>query len=302
MMIATLGVVSCSDDNYDTHTGNENEGGLLTYKKSTLAYVVGNGNDFEYTADISVFQGEVQTLSVDVYKKFTNTDGVSSETVLLKSFTFPNVNQVENTSFTFTYDELRNGLTVNGAGLPDDDSNLNIGDYWELIFVSHTSNDKLHENAQRIKVAVGTRFAGTYKCISGFYYRIGVLTYTEADWPAETIVESVNSTTYRVKKYFGPFENTSTATGGDYYFTIDSNDIIGYPATTPDGVAQQGNAQPFITCLTNPGDMSDVNCGNSNFVIRDDVNGKDQLVMSFGYYTPGSGPRTFYQVMEKIVD
>lgn len=48
--------------------------------------------------------------------------------------------------------------------------------------------------------------------------------------------------------------------------------------------------------------MTHVNCGNSNFVVRDNVDGKDKLYMSFGYYTTGSGPREFYQVMEKIVE
>jgi hypothetical protein len=48
--------------------------------------------------------------------------------------------------------------------------------------------------------------------------------------------------------------------------------------------------------------MTNVNCGNSNYVINNDVNGKDRLVMSIGYYTSGSGPREFYQVLEKIVE
>uniref|UniRef100_UPI0037848390 hypothetical protein n=1 Tax=Flavobacterium sp. TaxID=239 RepID=UPI0037848390 len=65
-----------------------------------------------------------------------------------------------------------------------------------------------------------------------------------------------------------------------------------------------GNGQPFITCLTNPADMAPVYCGTSNFVVRDDVEGKDRLVMSFGYYTGSGavGPRVFYQVLEKIVE
>ena len=48
--------------------------------------------------------------------------------------------------------------------------------------------------------------------------------------------------------------------------------------------------------------MTNVNCGNSNFVTRDNVNGKDKLTMSFGYLNASTGPREFYQVMEKIVE
>jgi hypothetical protein len=48
--------------------------------------------------------------------------------------------------------------------------------------------------------------------------------------------------------------------------------------------------------------MLDVHCDESNIVINNDASGKDRLIMSFGYFTPGSGPRTFYQVLEKIVE
>lgn len=41
-----------------------------------------------------------------------------------------------------------------------------------------------------------------------------------------------------------------------------------------------------------------------NYVIRDNIEGKDRLVMSFGYNTTSGavGPRIFYQVLEKIVE
>jgi hypothetical protein len=162
------------------------------------------------------------------------------------------------------------------------------------------SNGAIHQSAVKSSIAVGTRFSGTYKCVTGEYYRIGVLTYTASNWPAVTIIEAVDATTYRVKKYFGPFNNSSTATDGDYYFTIDSSDNIDYPANVPGtAIAQEGNTQPFITCTTSPGNMTNVYCGSSNYVLRDNVNGHDRLYMSFGYLA-GSGPREFYQVMEKL--
>jgi hypothetical protein len=296
IMITTLGVVSCTDDNNDTLTGNKNEGGLITVKKTLVPYVVGNGNDFQYATDISAFQGRVKVTSIDIYKTFTNVSGQTSNSVLLKSITLPNENQVENQTITFTFNELRAGLTINGAPLSTNDASLAIGDFWTLKYVTKTSKGTEVVNLTTTKVAVGTRFAGTYKCITGQYWRIGVLSATESSWPAATTIESVNSTTYRVVNYFGLFS------GNEFYFTMDSNDIISYPPTTPAGVGQSGNGQPFITCQSNPGDMTQVNCNNSNYATRDNVGGKDRLYMSFGYYTPNSGPRAFYQVMEKIVD
>ncbi len=300
MAIASIGVLSCEEEDNDLLTGDKNEGGLLNVKNNLVAYVVGNGNDFEYIAGLGVFQGDVSVESVDIYKQFTTVDGVTSNKVFLKNVTFPNEDQIENIEFNFTYNELIQGLLVNGQPLPSNDADLEIGDSWTLSFVSKTSSGNDATNSKTTKVAVGTRFAGNYRCVVAEYYRLGVLTYTESDWPAATTIESVNSTTYRVVEYFG----AAAFSGNEYYFTIDENDVIGYPDNTPDGTAQSGNGQPFITCLSNPADMTEVNCGNSNYVIRDNIEGKDRLVMSFGYNTTSGavGPRIFYQVLEKIVE
>jgi hypothetical protein len=112
----------------------------------------------------------------------------------------------------------------------------------------------------------------------------------------KTLIESVDATTYRVVEYFGPFG------GNEWYFEIDSNDNITYPDKTPSGDPQTGNGQPFITCATSSADLSNV-CGGSdkNKVIRS-ADGKDVLVMSFGYFTAGSGSREFYQKLEKIIE
>lgn len=296
-----LGIFSCEEDS-DTLTGNENTGGKVSVDKNNIGYVVGNGDGFEYTANLTAFQGREKVQTVAVYKQFTDINGNVSNKELLTTLTFPNTQQNEVIALSFTYPDLIDGLTISGTPLSSDDTDLNIGDYWTLTYVSTSSDGDVTENATTTKVAVGTRFAGNYKCVEGAYYRINVFTYDESFWPPVTIIESVNSTTYRVKKYFGPFTNTSTATGGDYYFTIDSSDIISYPATTPDGVAQQGNTQPFISCLTAPAEFNNVPCTGSNYVVRDDITGKDRLYMTFGYLNAPGAPREFYQVMEKIVE
>ena len=294
--------LSCSDEDTDTLTGSENEGGLVSVEKTNIGYVVGNGDTFEYKTNVSAFQGNEKVQVVNVYKQFTNIDGDVSNKALLKTITFPNNQQFETINLAFTYPDLVSGLSIGGVALSSDDTTLNIGDYFTLTYVSTSSDGDVTENATTTKVAVGTRFAGNYKCIEGSYYRIGVLTYDEAAWPPVTVIESVNSTTYRVKKYFGPFTNSSTATGGDYYFSIDSSGNITYPLTTPTGVSQSGNGQPFISCQTHPGELNNVQCSSSNYVVRDDVAGKDKLYMSFGYLNAPGEPREFYQVMEKIVD
>ncbi len=298
MAVASLAVVSCEEDN-DALTGNKNEGGLLSVNTILVPYVVGNGSDFEYAASISAFQGDIKVNSVDIYKTFTNVDGESSNTTLLKTISFPNTNQVENLNFTTTYSELISGLTLNGASLPSSDSSLNIGDYWTLTYVSNTSAGTQAQNLKTTKVSVGTRFAGQYSVIQCEYWRIGVPRPDVTGPFLGTVVtiESVNATTYKKLEWAGPFS------GNEFYFTIDSNDNVLVP-TTYNGSPQLINGQPATNCTETPGDITNA-CGFvgiQNKVVRDDVLGKDKIYMSYGYLTAGSGPREFYEVIEKVVD
>ncbi|OMP30257.1 hypothetical protein BKM32_12810 [Mangrovimonas sp. DI 80] len=291
-------MVSCIDDDNDELTGGATTGGLISLNNAAIGYVVGNGAT--YTASGNIYQGKVKTVNVDIYKSFTSSaSGNSTEEILYDSVAITDTELGTNAPFStsFTYEDLIEGLTLDGSPLPASDSELNIGDYWTLRYESTLDNGEVVAGAAITKVSVGTRFAGLYRCLEAEYYRIGVLTYTASDWPSETTIESVDATTYRVVEYFGAFN------GNEWYFQIDENDKISYPDETPSGDAQTGNGQPLITCESNAGDFGDVPCGSAtNYVERDDVNGEDKLYMTFGYYTSGSGPRTFYQVMEKIVE
>lgn len=295
-------VFSCVEDDNDALTGNAVTGGILNISTTAIGYVV--GNDGTYTASGSVYQGDVQTTSIDVYKSFTNSQtGASSNEVLFMSIPVSDtkVGAEVPFQFSFKYEDLIQDLTLDGSPLPSNDAELNIGDSWNLRFASTTSEGNVNFNGTSTKVSVGTRFAGLYRTLNAEYYRIGVLTYTTGDWPAETLIESVDATTYRVVEYFG----AEAFNGNEWYFQIDENDIITYPEKTPSGDPQLGNGEPFISCTTAPQEMTNVPCGDStNYVERDDVNGADKLYMSYGYLTGGAAgnAREFYQVLEKIVD
>lgn len=298
LAIASLGVLSCEEENNDLLTGNQNEGGLLSVNTILVPYVVGNGADYQYTVSISTFQGDIKVNSVDIYKTFTNVNGESSNTSLLKTVTFPNATQVENLDFTTTYTELISGLTLNGAPLPTSDSGLNIGDSWTLTYVSNTSAGTQAQNLKTTKVSVGTRFAGQYNVIQCEYWRINVPRPDVTGPFLGTVVtiESVNATTYRKLEYAGPFS------GNEFYFTIDSGDNVLVP-TTYDGDAQILNTLPAINCSETPGNMLNA-CSYpdiQNKAVRDNILGKDRLYMSYGYLA-ASGSREFYEVLEKVVD
>ena len=298
-LLAGFTFVSCEKDS-DELTGDAELGGEVIFKSENLGYVVGNGKDTDYVGEFSVIQGPEKIESIDIYKTFSTKDEegniITSNKNLLRTITIPTANQHITVPFAVTYNQLIAWLDISGSALSSDDGSLQIGDFWTLSFVSHVSNGTVHENSHKVKIAVGTRFSGTYKCVDGTYYRIGVLTYTTADWPAKTVIESVDATTYKVNDYLGPFSANT------YYFVIDANDNITIPAFAPDGVtANVGNALPLISCQTNPNDLSLSKCATSNVVVRDDVNGRDQLKMTFGYIG-GGGSREFYQVLEKIVE
>lgn len=270
------------------------EGGLVEVQSSSIFYVVGNQGP--YTASLNVLQGEVKTTQIEVYKTFHSL-GKSSEQVLFKTFPITDSKSVVLT-FDFTFDDLRDGLTIDGASLPANDGDYNIGDYWEFEYRA-SADGRTVIQSKKTKVSVATRYAGKYKFVEGEYWRVGVLSSDGDYWTTtadEWIFESVDATTYRMVGLCAWLDN-------ELYFQIDNDGNITYPDNTPDGDPQILNDQPLITCALNPTDLTHV-CGKpyANTVINDDVEGKDVLVMCFGYYTDGSGPREFYQKMEKIVD
>lgn len=298
-----IGILACdgNDLDFDTTAEIDHTGGLLTVDKALISYVVGENGTYAFSG--SVLQADVKTNSIQLYKSFTDVDGNKSETIPFKTITLPNTAQTELFSTTATYAELKEGLTVDGAALPDEDTALNIGDFWTISYKALTENGDESLSRTSTKVAVGTRFAGVYKVIASSYYRIGV---DNGNWTGEErIIESVDATVYK-HIGVGPWADVPATWGyeaeqGQVFFTVDNDtDAISY--------ADLGNTtimlQPFITCASSPDNMTFSNCGSSNYVIKDDVEGKDILYISYGYLTGSGdvGPREFYEVLEKIVN
>lgn len=299
-LFTMISLVSCTDEDNDELTGDAITGGLLTVNNRSIGYVVGDGGT--YIASGSVFQGNDQTTSIGIYISFTDSQtGETSNEKLYETIQLADTSIGSNVDFSssFSYENLSSDLSLSDGPVSSDDTQLNIGDFFNVRYESTLKTGSVITNSVSTKVSVGTRFAGTYAPLAGAYYRIGVLTYETADWLLycpETLIESVDATTYRVIEYFGVFG------GNEWYFQIDSNDRISYPDNTPSGDAQTGNGAPFITCAANSADLTNIPCGlETNKVIRSD-DGKDILIMSFGYYTAGSGSREFYQELEKIVE
>lgn len=289
-------VTSCGEQD-DLLTENANTGGLVEVQTASVFYLLGDVTA-PYTIRLLVPQGEVKTTSIEVYAKFTDALGTGEEGLLM---TIP-VDNTINSSFvtgTFTYNDLKAATSrADGSALPDDDFELVIGDNWTLSYrAMTTSGDWL--NAATTNVGVATRFAGTYAVIDKDYWRINVdRSDLDGFWPATIDIVSVDASTYWQVEWVGPFDLN------ELYFTINPMDEIDYPENQPDGDPQIINDQPITTCDLNPGDLTNVFCDEptTNTAQRVDPSGEDILYMAYGYFTPGSGPREFYQELEKIVE
>jgi hypothetical protein len=297
-LLVLAGLFSCEEDS-DTLTGGAATGGLLTVNSGLVGYVVGNGNDFKYPVKVTGFQGEVTTTKIEVYKSFTNVAGKTSNEILYKTIDVAETPKNQVINFDVTYNELRAGLTIDGAALPTDDSMLVIGDAWSLRYVTTTSNGDVHSNSAKTKVAVGTRFAGTYRVIDSNYWR---LTVSNGGWNGDIrVIESVDATTYRFVGYAGGFAGAANT----HYFTINSAGVVTTPQTYK-GAVQLLNGWPLINCSSNPTDMTR-SCGYAgpqNTVTKDDVTNKDRIYRTYGYYTGAGavGPREFYEALERVVN
>jgi len=281
---------ACEEDVTMEVLDSNSTGGLITYPLASYNYVVGTA-DQTYTFPFAVRQNSSDQVSeVIVYKSFySNALGKWSNEVE-DSRVSVGTSFREEVSFGKKFDELKSGLTIDGTSLPATDGELTIGDYWQFRFVSVMANGGQFESGTKVKLTVSTRFAGVYTAIAGQYWRIGNPNCPDVScWDGiDLVVSSVDATTYRIEEYFGIFGGNPDG----ILFQID-------PATLmitylPD---QLGNGQPMTYCPDNA-NLSNVPCDGSNFAVAAD-DGKDEIHMTFGYLTAGSGPREFYQVLKR---
>lgn len=168
MLLFTVGLVSCTDDDNDTLTGSETTGGLLNSITPGVTYAQGSDPESLMNARFRGFQGRDQIEQVEIYKQFSGHDAegnvVLSNKALLKTVDFPLEAQMETINYSFNYNELIAGLTINGGPMPADDEALQIGEFWTLTFVSKLTSGEKFQNRTTTKVTVscGSFLAGNY--------------------------------------------------------------------------------------------------------------------------------------------
>ena len=280
-------------------TPTSSEGGLLEIETPGVYYVV--GEDKPYTVEFKVFQGAVKTTQVKVFKSFHTVDtagnALVSNEVLFKTIDISET-VTHFVSFDVTFAELRDGLQIDGADLPATDAEFQIGDYWDLRFVSVTSDGEEHQNYAGAIVSVSTRFAGSYLASETVYlHPTAGSFYGEWDGMVKSVL-SVDAITYKLQyiaySYGGWDVEENTLyfqVNGDLSVTVlkeyDGNEILLW------------GTDPVATC--DAGELPGIDCANTNFVVKDDVNGADEIHIAYGYIRD-TGTRQFSEVLTKIVN
>lgn len=289
--VLLFAAVSCDDDEYVQY-GNETfqvvTDPYLQIKTPVISFQAGTPS---YTMEFNVVNGSKRVTAVEVYKVFTDasTGGVSNE-VLLGTYSIPAGENFTSIVDELTYAELKSDLVVNGGPLPDNELDLAIGSQWQFRFVGKTATGDVPLPGS-IRVGVLSRFAGIYEVIESEYYRIGVLTAT---WTGQTrFIGSVDENTFSYNDFWGNF-----AWGGNSFnFDLNPDNTIRVPLDSGSGIFSGTFA---LDCSVNPELFSIFSCTDTNVLIPDEVSGHHIIKLTYGYYTEGSGPREFREVLRKI--
>ncbi|MDZ4748184.1 MAG: hypothetical protein SH808_06820 [Saprospiraceae bacterium] len=283
--------VSCNEDDLVTYGDETNQGISDPFLQILTPVISFQAGTPSYLMEFNVVNGLKRLTAVEVYMTFTDAvSGAESNEALLATYTL-DADDLTVISDELTYAELKAGLIVNGSPLPDNEVDLAIGSGWKLRFLGKRAEGDIGLPGS-IRVGVLSRFAGNYKVIESAYYRIGVFS---SNWNGQTrFIGSVDATTFSYNDYWGPFG------WGGQSFNFSLNEVDNFltvPILTASGLFSGTRA---INCTDDGAIFTNVPCAGQNVLIPDDAGGKHVIKLTYGYFTDGSGPREFYEILEKI--
>jgi len=284
LAVSTTLFNSCTDAIDDLVTGDVVTGGLLDVQSPLLTYVIGEQDG--YNINVKVLQGAVKTNQIKVFKSFTNSVGETSNSTLLKTVDISD-QSTSILSFTVGFSELIEGLTLNGSPISSNDTEYAIGDFWELSYVSSTSEGNESVNRQTTKVAVSGKYAGVYTVVESAY--VHPTAGNLGGWNGSTmVIESVvDAFTYHILGN-GPF-TTDQNEDNEFYFIVNDDNSITIPKEWNGELQTVWGADEVANCTDNPNELPDV-CYDTNVVGSTD----DELNVTISHgYIRDSGTRQF---------
>jgi hypothetical protein len=166
-MLALGLILSACQKNDDLLTADAKTGGLAIPTKS-VPYKLGATPTVPLQLTVPMGPG---ISKIEVFNQYTRSaDGVTSNKVLMSTIDIAsgNVTAEMVKDFSVAYADLKNGLTLDGAALPDDETLLPIGDSWKLSYESIMADGRRVVNNGKTNIAVANIYAGTYQCTGVF--------------------------------------------------------------------------------------------------------------------------------------
>lgn len=297
-------LLACNKDD-NPISGDAKEGGLFDVLTSAIIYNLGD-MEISNPLELKYFQGNGSKISkINIYQQYFNTDAegdaISSDVKLFKSVDLSSFSTPGFINSSVSFKELAKATSVGGVALDTIDANVKSGFYWILSYKA-VLEDGREVSIPKTTIFVNAKYAGNYKIVEKQYYRIDDLR-DDLDplWDETINISALNANTYIICCKIGPFEGA-----GRLIFEI--NDVEGatelplkYFKTYDPFGALLLNDQPIAVCPDDAGSLANVgSCDPNKNILKLMSGGKDSLIMTFGYVTPGSGPRSFYQKLVKL--
>ncbi len=284
--------IGCNKEPIDNVTQEAKEGGLIEVQTQLHVYKKGDAAK-DFNTGVLVFQSDINTTKVHIYKQFFTASGKSSNIELLKSVDIDNKSNASIIEFSAKYEQLAEGLKVDGADMNTaNDDNLVVGDFWVLSYKTETSQGNTFLNKATTKVGVSGRLAGVYNVARGWYIHPSTAPGLAGNYAGNVkVIESVSDGLYRITA-IGPW-----STSGALFFTADETNFTITVPKEVDGKKQKvwGDKDEVATCQDNATELAHVTCTNT-FTYEDDQ--KDVIKISYGYIRT-SGTREFDEILIK---
>ncbi|HLF34081.1 MAG TPA: DUF4361 domain-containing protein [Cyclobacteriaceae bacterium] len=168
LVLAVVFLKACIEPE-DLVTGNAKTGGLVIPLTANVPYKLNATPSI--SIDINIPKGPGVT-SIEVHNLFTTVDGETSNDVVMSTLNIGGGNSSADVeqSFSVTYTELINGISVGGNPLPANEGDLNIGDFWTLSYVSVMEDGRKVVNNGATGIGVANQYAGSYRCTGTFFH------------------------------------------------------------------------------------------------------------------------------------
>jgi hypothetical protein len=310
VIIFSLLWLSCDDDERAIDYAEDaaiNARILDPFLQVTTGFVPFEVGTEKYDIQFNVVNGVDALSKVKLYGSFY--DAESRETSNEVLFGEYNVTSPERTVIkdSFTYDELRGGLTVDGGPLPASDEDIFPGSGWSFRFEGDYASGKTLPLVGQINMVL-SKYAGIYKVSNSTYMRIQVDPVIfpgegVAHWDGEEVfIGFVDENTLSYNDAWGYFPTPGCSWEFNYNEDGKITDIV-----LSDGIVCASAAATLATCAT-PDAFKNLStylnsnlCVESNVIIDNDVTGEHVIKLTYGYVGAG-GVRQFTETLTKVVD